>query len=163
MVSFLFRPRFENILDLLMLLSSSTRGSKLIFNGDLFTLLDLHLKASQIWFWSGLTLESQSNLQLKFCYVSTYLDLTLPASLVALWFCRTYLLDWTYNSDTKSGWDLKFFKNSDLFELFFFLSEGLSEDFIGCKTPIFFTLHSCFRQENIYLMQGAMQCMIVHE
>ena len=27
----------------------------------------------------------------------------------------------------------------------------------------FFTLHSYFRQENIYLMQGAMQCMILHE
>ena len=75
----LLRPRFEADLDLLILLSSlargsklilillillssSARGSKLIANGDLFTLLDLHLEASQTWFCFGLTLESQSNL-----------------------------------------------------------------------------------------------------
>ena len=45
--------------------------------------------------------------------------------------------------------------------IIFFLPEGLSEAFIGCKT-----LHSCFRwEEDICLMQYAnvMQCMILHE
>ena len=76
--SILFCPRFEADLwyfyppppevrswswfDLLILLSSFAQDSKLILNNDLFTLLDLHLKASQTWFCSDLTLESQSNL-----------------------------------------------------------------------------------------------------
>ena len=46
-----------------ILLPSSARGSKLIFDSlDLFALLDPHLKASQTWFCSGLTLESQIKL-----------------------------------------------------------------------------------------------------
>ena len=45
----------------------------------------LHLKASQTWFCFGLTLESQSNLYLKFRHLSTYLDLPLVASLVGIW------------------------------------------------------------------------------
>ena len=35
----------------------------------------LHLKASQTWFCSDLTLKCQSNLVLKFCYLFTYLDI----------------------------------------------------------------------------------------
>ena len=31
------------------------------------------------------------------------------------------------------------------------------------QDPLFFILHSYFRQENIYLMQDSMQCMIVPE
>ena len=36
------------------------------------------------------------------------------------------------------GWDLKILENFDLFELPFFLPEGLSESFIGCKTLFHF-------------------------
>ena len=38
------------------------------------------------------------------------------------------------------GWDLKFFEDFDSLEFIFFLPEGLSEAFIGCKT----LLHSAF-------------------
>ena len=88
----------------------------------------LHLKASQTWFRSILTLESQSNLVLFRSYtwksiklgsnfaiclltwtyssllvllrIPAYLDLPLITSLVALWLYHACLLDWTYTSDT---------------------------------------------------------------
>ena len=87
--------------------------------------------------------------------MSTYLDLPLSASLVALWFCYAYLPDWTYNSDAKLGWYLRFFESYDLFELpSFFLKVFLK--LLSSARP-FFTLYSYFRQENIYLIQCAMQ------
>ena len=107
--SILFRSSFGADLDLLILLSSFARGSKLIFDGDLFILLDLHLKARQTWFCSSLTLESQSNLVLfdltlesqSNLFLSTYLDLPSSASLAVLSLYRTCLPDWTYTSDAR--------------------------------------------------------------
>ena len=76
MVSFLFHSMFKNDSCKMILLSSSTRGSKLILKRWFAHLtgltLDcqtcpvsvLHLKASQTWFYSGLTLENWSNLVL---------------------------------------------------------------------------------------------------
>ena len=42
--------------------------------------------------------------------------------------------------DCQFGWDLKFFENFDSSDFIFFLSEGLSKAFIGCKT----LFHSAF-------------------
>ena len=98
MTSLLFRMRFEANLDLLILLSSSARGSKLIwiywyfyppqcevrswsFNRWFVRFIGLTLDC-QTWFYFGLVLESQSNLILFSPF--TYLDLPLAASLVAL-------------------------------------------------------------------------------
>ena len=86
----------------LILLSSSARSPKLTlkwwFSHLTGLTLDcqscfvpvLHLQANQTWFCFGLILES---------HMSTYLDLSLTASLVMLWLCHAYLLDWSYNSD----------------------------------------------------------------
>ena len=141
------------IFDSLILLSSSARGSKLIliywyfyppplevskliFNGDLFTLLDSHLKASETWFCFGLTLESQWNLILSRSYTwkpvklvvqilpYVYLSgLTLHCQWLRFWLCHAYLLDWTYTFEANAkrfqiqlSWDLGFFENFDLFE-----------------------------------------------
>ena len=105
--SILLRSRFEADLDLLILLSSSARGSKLILIGDLFALLDLHLmakpssilvshlKANQTWFYSGLTHESQSNLVLFRSYTWKTIKLGsipvlhLKASQTWFWFRHT--------------------------------------------------------------------------
>ena len=93
--------------------------------------------------------------------MSTYLDLPLTASLVALLtllriYTRLDLQLWCHVVGI-----LKLFENSNLFELPSFSSKVFLK-LLSSVRP-FFTLHSYFRQENIYLMQCAMQCMIVHE
>ena len=65
--------------------------------------------------------------------MSTYLDLPLTASLVMLWLFHACLLDWTYNSDTKLGWDLKLFKNFDLFELPSFFPKVFLKLLLGAR------------------------------
>ena len=56
------------------------------------------------------------------------------------------------------SWD--FWKLRSCLNMTFFLPEGLSEAFIGCTGLL--TLHPCFRENNTYLMQCFMQCMIMN-
>ena len=71
-----------------------------------------------------------------------------------------YLIGLTNLMPTWLGFEI-FFENFDLFELPFFSPKVFLKLLSGARP--FFTLHSCFRQGDIYLMQCAMQCMIVHE
>ena len=131
----------------------------------------LHLKASQTWFRSILTLESQSNLVLFRSYtwksiklgsnfaiclltwtyssllvllrIPAYLDLPLITSLVALWLYHACLLDWTYTFDAELVRIWKIFENSDLFELTSFSSKVFLKILSGVRP--FFNSHSCFR------------------
>ena len=95
----------------------------------------------------GLTIGCQFGCTLALSRISTWLDLQ-------LWCHATRF-------QIQLSWDLGFFENSDLFELPSFSPKVFLKLLSGARP--FFTLHSCFRQENIYLMQGAMQCMVVHE
>ena len=155
MVSFLFHPMFKNDSCKMILLSSSTRGSKLILKRWFAHLtgltLDcqtcpvsvLHLKASQTWFYSGLTLENQSNLVLFRSYtwklVKLVIQILSHAYLPRLpvWLCfdfvtHTYLIGLTTLMPIWLGFEI-------LWKLWyvwiiFFLSEGFSKAFIGYKT-----------------------------
>ena len=128
----------------------------------------LHLKASQTWFCSGLTLENQSNLVLILSYVYLLgLILHCQSGCAFDFATHIYLIELTTlmpnvkRLQIQLSWDLGFFENPDLFEISFFLPEGFSKAFIGCKP--FFTLYSCFKQKNIYLIQCVMQCMIMSD
>ena len=94
--------------------------------------------------------------------MSTYLDLPFTASLVALLTLSRLSIWLDLQLWCQTGWDLRFFKNSNLSESSsFFFPEGLSETFIGCTNLL--TLYPYFRQENIYLMQCMMQRMIMND
>ena len=133
---------------------------------DLFALLDPHLKASQTWFCSGLTLESQSNLVLFWSYtwkpvklviqILPYvflLGLTLHCQPgCAFDFVTFVYLIWlatlmpSERLQIQLSWD--FWKLRSCSNITFFLPEGLSETFIWCTSLL--TLHPCFRKE-IYI------------
>ena len=120
------------------------------------SVLVLHLKASQ-------TCSSKFTICLL-----TWTYPSLPVWL-RFWLCHAYLLDWTYTFDAmRKGFKSSSvgiwasLKNSDLIWILPYFSPKVFLKLLSGARP-FFTLHSYFRQENIYLMQGVMQCMIVHE
>ena len=101
--------------------------------------------------------------------MSIYLDLPFIASLVALltlpristWL-DLHLRCHAKRLQIQLSWDLSFSENSALIWILSSFSPKVFLKLLSGAQP-FFTLYSCFRQENIYLMQGVMQCMIVHE
>ena len=131
------------------------------------------MKASQTWFCSGFTLESQSNL------VLFQSGAWKPVKLVAQIIPYVYLPELTLDCQFGCAFDfvthIYLIGLTTLMPLWlgfgilwklwsvwitFFLLEGLSKAFVECKT----LFHSTFLfQINIHLMRCVMQCMIVHE
>ena len=124
-----------------------------------------------------LHLKCQSNLILF--SRSTYLDLPLATSLVALLLCHAYLLDWTYNSDANQ---IGFKSNMHLpglayhwlpiwlgFEILWklrfvwiiiFLPEDLSKAFIGCKT-LFYSVF--LFQIRKHISDAMCECYVMYD
>ena len=127
--------------------------------------LDLPFTASLVAFLPLSRLSTQLDLQLWCQFYSLFIwaYLRMPVLFIIFLFTWTYLR--VPDKKTSNPAQLGFgplLKTLILFEYFpFFPKVFLKLFFFGCANLL--TLHPYFRQENIYLMQCVMQCMIMND